>query len=341
MPDTRYEIRVRGAVIAIIGLMCLGTTGYRAIEGWPWFDCFYMTTITLATIGYSEPQGISDMGRYFTAALIILGVGTVGYSVSVLTHLAIQGELLARWEGRRVQERIGKIKDHYIICGIGRVGLRVAQGLAAEGIEFVVVERERAKVEAITDRDWLLVLGDATREEVLMRAGIERAQGLVAALPTDADNVFIVLTARDMSDRLTIVARVNDERAIPKMRKAGADKVISPLQTGAHQILQALLRPTVAQFIELATMTEGLDLVIEELHVEPDSVLDGRKLRDTDIRRELNVIVVAILRDKGEMIFNPGADTMVRGGDKIIAIGNNAGVDGLAKMSQGNASKVS
>jgi voltage-gated potassium channel len=336
----RPRNNVSTAAWAIVSLVAFGTIGYRLVERWAWFDCFYMTIITLATIGYKEPEDITLYGRYFTAALIIGGVGTVGYAVSMLAQSAVQGELIATWERRRVQERIKKLHDHYIICGIGRVGRLVAGGLATEGEAFVLVERDRARIDALSDKDWLVVLGDATREDVLQRAGIERARGLVAALPTDADNVFITLTARDLSDSLFIVARVNDESTIPKMRKAGANKVISPLETGAHQILQALLRPAVARFIELATMTEGLELAIEEVHVAADSPLAGKKLHETNIRKDLNVIIIAILREKGDMIFNPNAETMVTGGDKIIAIGNRSGVDGLAEMSEGQQTRA-
>jgi voltage-gated potassium channel len=233
-----------------------------------------------------------------------------------------------------VQERIRKLKDHFIICGIGRVGKRVAAGLASEDADFVLVERDRVRIEGIADTNWLVVHGDATREDVLERAGIHHARGLVAALPTDADNVFIVLTARDLSETLKIVARVNDNSTIPKMRKAGADKIISPLDTGAHLILQALLRPSVAKFIELATMTEGLDLTIEEVLVSPGSPLAGKKLREANLRRDLNVIIISIVRAKGEMIFNPNADTAVDGGDKIIAIGNRSGLEGLEELAE-------
>lgn len=328
----RPRSNVTRAVLAIVFLVVFGTVGYRVIEGWTWFDCFYMTIITLATIGYKEPEGITIYGRVFTAGLIIGGVGIVGYAVSLLAQAAIQVELLARWERRRVQERIKSLTNHIIICGAGRVGLRVASGLVGSGVDFVVVERERERLENIPDKDWLVVLGDATREDVLQHAGAARARGLVAALPTDADNVFIALTARDLSSRLLIVTRANDEFAIPKMRRAGADKIISPLQTGAHQIVQALLRPTVAQFIELATMTEGLDLVIEEVHVAAGSSLAEKNLVDTNVRRDLNTIVIAIKRDGGEMIFNPNAMTVVHPGDKIIAIGNRPAVGQLAQL---------
>jgi voltage-gated potassium channel len=341
MPDRRQETRVRIAVLAVVILMLFGTIGYRIIEGWPWFDCFYMTIITLATIGYTEPQGITAHGRYFTAVLIVMGVWTVAYSISVLTHMAVQGELVGTWERRRVQDRIRKLKDHFIICGIGRVGQRVAQGLAAEGVDFVIVEVDRHKVETVAERDWLVVYGDATQEDVLERAGIGRARGLVAALPTDADNVFIVLTARDVSERLVIVARVNNESAVPKMRKAGASKVISPLETGAHQILQALLRPSVARFIELATMTEGLDLVIEEMTIAAGSPLAGRMLRDTNLRSAYNVIIIAVVRVGGEMIFNPNAETAVHVGDKIIAMGKGADIEGLEQVSLGESATAS
>lgn len=328
------------ATLAIVVLVVFGTVGYRVIEGWAWFDCFYMTIITLATIGYKEPDDITFSGRAFTAALIIGGVWTVGYAVSLLAQTAVQGGLVATWERRRVQERIGKLKDHIIICGAGRVGMRVANGLAGERAEFVLVERDRTRLENIPDKEWLVVHGDATREDVLLRAGITRAKGLVAALPTDADNVFIALTARELSATLVIVARVNDEFAIPKMRRAGADKIISPLQTGAHQILQALLRPTVAQFIELATMAEGLDLAIEEVHVNAGSSLADKMLVETNLRRDLNIIVIAIKPDKGDMIFNPNAQTVVHAGDKIIAIGNRTGVDQLAELAEGRHAKA-
>ena len=334
----RHNVTTAG--LALLVLTVAGTLGYRLVEGWTLFDSLYMTIITLATIGYGEPAGMTQAGRAFTVLLIVAGVGTVGYAVTVVTQSTIQGELLATWERRRVQERIKKLRDHFIICGIGRVGKRVAAGLASEGVDFVLVERDRMRVEGITDTDWLVVLGDATREDVLERAGIHRARGLVAALPTDADNVFIVLTARDLSETLTIVARVNDNSTVPKMRKAGADKIISPLDTGAHLILQALLRPSVAKFIELATMTEGLDLTIEEVLVSPSSPLSGKKLRESNLRADLNVIIISIVRDKGEMIFNPNADTVVNGGDKIIAIGNRSGLEGLEELSEAEPTKT-
>lgn len=331
----RPRNNVATASVALLALVVFGTAGYKMIEGWEWFECFYMTIITLATIGYKEPDGISIYGRYWTAALIVGGVGTVGYAVSVLAQSAVQGELLSTWERRRVQERMKRLENHFIICGYGRVGKLVAEGLASEGVEFVIVELDRMRVDALPEKDWYVVLGDATHEDVLRRAGIEHARGLVAALATDPENVFVCLTARDISESLMIVARVNNETAVAKMRKAGANKIISPLATGAHQILQALLRPTVAQFIELATMAEGLDLVIEEVLVGLGAPIAGKMLRETNIRRDLNVIIVAIKRAQGEMIFNPNAETIVSSGDKIIAIGSRTGVDGLAMLSQG------
>lgn len=325
------QSKVAFATWSLIVLVLLGTVGFRLIEGWHWFDCFYFTIITLATIGYKEPDAFSDAGRYFTAFLIVSGVGTVGYALSQLTQAAIQGELIQSWEKRRLCERLAKISDHFIICGAGRVGVRVAKGLAAEEVEFVLIENDREKVE-FYGRRWLVVSGDAMREDVLREAGVARARGLVCALPTDADNVFIVLTARDLCETLHIVARVNDESTIPKMRKAGADKIISPLLTGAHQIVQSLLRPTVAQFFELTTQTEGLDLIIEEVHVSPGSVLANKTLRESNLRRVLEVIIVAIANESGVMQFNPTANTKVLPGDRIIALGNRSSVIRLAEL---------
>lgn len=328
MAQPRQRVfRVIASVTVLVGF---GTIGYRAIEGWPWFECFYMTLITLATIGYEEPEGITQQGRYFTAVLIVSGVWIFAFAVSALAQIAIQSELLAGRRKRRVQERIRKLERHLIICGGGRVGLAVARGLEAEGVDFVLVEIDRAHAEALVEDGRLALQGDARDEEILKEAGIERARGLVCALPTDADNVFVVLTARDLaSPGLYIVARVNDEATVSKMLKAGANKIVSPIGTGARQILQSLLRPNVAQFMELATMKGQLDLIVEEVVVAEGSTLAGRTLAEADLRKTLDVIVVALLPKSGEMVFNPKAETRVEAGDTLIVIGNHAGINGL------------
>jgi voltage-gated potassium channel len=325
--------KIQQAILVLVAVIVVGTFGYKTIEGWPWFDCFYMTIVTVATIGFQEPIGITEHGRYVTAALIIVGVWAVGYSFSLLAQAAVQGGLLSELGRRRVQEKLRNLSDHLIICGGGRVGAAVAAGLAEEGIDFVIVDTNRDLLENFAAREWLTLHGDARVEEVLLSAGIERARGLVCALASDADNVFIVLTARDLVDaKLYIVARVNDESTISKMRKAGADKIVSPIGTGSRQMLQALLRPNVAEFMEFATMREGLDLVIEEIVISDYSTLSGKSLRDLDMRKTLDIIIIAILRGENIMLFSPTADTVLVGGDTLIVIGNRAGIKGLEEL---------
>lgn len=329
MPNPRNRI-VR-AVVSLVTLVGVGTIGFRLIEGWSWFDCFYFTLYTVATIGYGEPATIGQHGRYFTVLLIIAGVGTVGYAVSLLTQFVIQGELQSTLEKRRLHRQIEALTDHYIVCGAGRIGERVAHGLESEGVPFLVVERDELLAQRLAAANVLVLAGDATDEDVLLRAGIRRAKGLVCALPSDAENVYITLTARDLCTSIYIVARATDDSAIPKMRKAGADRIVSTAATGAHQITQALLRPTVADFIELATKTEGLDLVIEEVLITAGSSLAGRTLVDADLRSEHNIIVITIKRADGEMIFNPKGGTYLNAGDRVIAVGKRASVDELAR----------
>lgn len=325
--------RVVVSVYLVVGLLAIGTIGFRLVEGWSWFTCIYFTVITLATIGYGEPADMTDAGRVFTMVLVLGGVGTLGYSLTLFVQVLIQGELLETREKRRMQKRLDALKSHIIICGVGRFGSLVAHGLTSEGAAFVVVEHERELAETVAADGWIVVHGDATREDVLQRAGIERARGLVCALPSDSDNVYVALTARDLAPDLLIVARANEESTIPKLRKAGANKVISPLRTGAHQIVQALTQPSVLQFLELTSTDGALDLGLEEVAVQPGSSIDGTSLRDSGIRARFDVILVAIVHPDGTMLFNPTADTRVAGGDKIVAVGRREGLDGLAELS--------
>lgn len=330
---TTPQKRVIVAVNLVAGLLAVGTIGFRLVEGWGWFESLYFTVITLATIGYGEPPHMSDAGRLFTIVLVLSGVGTLGYSLTLLVQTLIQGELRETREKRRMQKRLEGLKDHFIICGLGRVGSLIARGLVADGSDFVVVERERDTAESFESEDWIVVVGDATREEVLQQAGIHRAKGLVCALPTDSENVYVALTARDLVPELMIVARASEESSVPKLRKAGANKVISPLRTGAHQMVQALTQPSVLQFLELTTTGDALDLGLEEVVVKPGSAIEGCTIRDSGIRARFDVIIVAIVRPDGSMEFNPTAETMVVGNDKIVAVGRRSGLDGLAELS--------
>lgn len=321
------------ALSAIVGLIAFGTIGFKLIlDQLSWFDSFYFTLITLTTVGFSEPPGTTEGSRYFTAGLIILGVGTLGYALSSAAQAVIESELLSTFGKRRMYKDINKLDGHYIVCGAGRVGAGVIRDIARSGHELVVIEGDEAIADRLLAQGQLVLMGDATSEDVLKAAGIERARGIVCAVSSDPDNLYITLTARDLNKDLRIISRANDEAAVGRLLKAGANKVVSPALTGSTRMAQMLLRPAVADFIELATMTERLELEIEQVEIGEDSPFIGRALKDTGIRSEHGVIVIAIRRADGAMVFNPFADTIIEERDALVALGSHSSLETLEEM---------
>lgn len=330
--------KFRWALIAVVALNGVGAIGYHLIEGWDWLDCFYMTFLTLTTIGFAEVHPLSPGGRLFTIILFWTTAGVLAVAVSVAGQALLQSELLSTWgRRRRVFRDIAKLRDHYIVCGAGRVGRHVIEEMQRRGVPFVIIEREEARAEKLLEQGYLVLVGDASDEQVLRSAGVESARSLVCCLPTDADNLYTVLTARGLNPQIYIVARANEEAAIPKMRKAGADKVVSPVIIGSHRIAQAALSPAVSDFIELATMAEGLDLTIEQVEVGPDSPLSGRKLKDSGIRQQCDVIIIAIKRGGKGMLFNPTGETEIQPGDVLVAVGALSELERLAAVANPSA----
>lgn len=315
----------------VFTVIAIGAFGYHLIEGWPIFDGFYMTIITLATIGYGEVRQLSFGGRVFTIALITVGVILFGYLISNLTQALIETEITAALGRRRLIKDISQLNNHYILCGAGRVGVRIVDELKKKGVDFVVIERDEPTAEKLLQQGILVLMGDATSEDVLEGAQIRTARALITAASSDAENVYIVLTARGMNPNLYIVTRANDVPAERQLLRAGANKVISPALIGSHRMAQAALSPAVADFIELTTMTETLDLNFDQVPVPIDSILDGVKLKDSGIRA-FNVMIVAITPngEKDKMIFNPEGEQVLHEGDLLIAIGNHAGLAKLA-----------
>lgn len=307
-------------LFALVGILFAGTLGYHVIEGWSFFDSLYMSVITLATVGFGEVHPLSQNGRIFTMLFIIAGVGLVTYTVGMLARMVIEGEIQQLFGRRRTMTKIMKLKDHYVICGFGRIGQMVAAEFERRPMPFVVIESNPEKARRMPP-DYPIVVGDATEEEVLLNAGIERARGLVTVLHSDAANLFVTLSAREINPRLFIIARYEEERTKNKLVRAGADKVVSPYIIGGTRMAMAALRPAVIDFIELATQSESLGLQMEEILVPGSSPLIGQNLKDSNIRSGLDIIIVAIKKRSGHMEFNPSATTVIGEGDRMIAIG--------------------
>ena len=319
------------AVLLLLAVLAGGTAGYMVIERWNAWDAFYMTVTTVATVGFREIHPLSFGGQVFTIALIFCGVGTAFYTVTLLATIIVEGGLHQRFARRRAARMLEQITNHFILCGYGRIGSIVAAELHQQGVPIAVVERNPERVHQAIARGWLALEADASREEVLARAGIHRARGLIAAVGTDAENVFTVLTARVMRPDLFIIARVESDDAELKLRRAGADRVISPYQIGATHMVQTALRPAVVDFVQLATSSERLDLSMEQVHITDDSALANQSIVDAGIRQKFGVIVVGIKRAGGAMEFNPPPEAIMRAGDELVVLGRTDSVKALEK----------
>ena len=316
--------RAQGPVFAVALLLFIiagGTAGYMAIEAWGAWDAFYMTIITVTTVGYQEVHPLSRAGQAFTVVLLLSGVGAALYTFTLLATVVVEGGLPKRLQQRRHQRMLDTIADHFIICGYGRIGSIVAQQFRRQRIPYVVVERSADRVHKAIEEGALGVEADASREDVLKRCGIERARGLIAAVGTDAENVYAVLSARVMRPDLFIVGRAETEDATIKLKRAGADRVISPYQIGGVQIAQTALRPAVVDFMELATSSDNLELAMEQITVVAQSALANRSIVEANLRQRYGVIVVGIQREDRRLEFNPEPDTAIRPGDKLVVLG--------------------
>jgi voltage-gated potassium channel len=309
------------AVALLVTVIAGGTLGYVWIEGWSVWDAFYMTVITVTTVGYKEVHNLSRAGQAFTVVLVLGGVGAALYTFTLLATVVVEGGLPKRLQRRRRERMLDTIKDHFIICGYGRIGSIVAGQFRRQNIPFVVVERDPIRLQAALDDGLLAVEADASREEVLRRVGVERARGLIAAVGTDAENVYAVLTARVLRPDLFIVGRAESEDSVRKLQRAGANRVVSPYQIGGVQIAQTAIRPAVVDFVELATSAASLELAMEQIPVSASSSLANHSILDGNLRQRYGVIVVGIQRQDLRIDFNPEPDTPIHPGDKLIVLG--------------------
>lgn len=315
------NLRSIGLLLLIV--VGIGTAGFHYVEGWPWFDGLYMVVTTLTTIGYQEVHPLSHTGRIFNVFVILSGVSLLLLGIGALSQALLEFELQSFFGRRRMEREIGRLEGHFIICGMGRVGRSVARELARKPVPFVMVENAEAKRQRYASENWLVVAGDATVEQTLRQAQIERASGLIAATTTDATNLYIVLTARGLNPHLKIIARASEDSAEKHLLTAGADSVVSPYSFAGQRIAQSLLRPHVVSFLDTATTHLGMDLEIGEIHITPDSSFAGKTLESSRIRQERGVIVLAIKRREG-MRFNPAPDERIEPDDCLIAMGEPA-----------------
>lgn len=309
-------------VVLLLAVSGIGTLGYMVIEGWGFWDSAFMTIISVTTVGYGYVHPLSVAGEVWTSFVLLAGVSILFYTAFVLMGLVVDGALHRGFEQRRFRRMLDELTNHFIICGYGRIGSTIAEEFRRQGVPYVVIDRDPDKVHDIIASGGLAVEADASKEGVLHRVGLARARGLIAAVSTDAENVYTVLTARVLRQDLLIIARVESDDAEPKLRAAGANRVISPYTLGAIQMAHTALRPAVVDFMRLATSREHLDLSAEQIELGPDGPLIGKSIRDAELRQRYGVMVVAIRRPDGHMEFNPPPDARLQAGDQLVLLGS-------------------
>ena len=329
MMDT--HLRLRLALLVIGGVILFGMAGFHFIEDWPWLDGLYMTVITLTTIGYGEVHTLSQAGRVFNLFLIVMAVMSGSFLLATFTQAMIEFEIGKFFGRRRMEREISRLDGHYIICGAGRVGRTVAREFRARQVPCVIVELDPIRADWAIQEDIPVIIGSAATEETLKQARIDHAKGLVSAVTSDAENLYIVLTASGLRPDLKIIARASEEEATPKLLRAGASQVVSPYHFIGHRIAQLLLRPNVLDFIDTAFGSERMDMQIEEVRVQEGSALDGKTLAGSELRQKTGVMVLALKHGEGakDLDFNPPPDTVIHAGDHLIAIGSS---DHLRKL---------
>jgi voltage-gated potassium channel len=321
--------RLRNALLLFPAVLVGGTLSYHLVEGWGYFDSFYMTVITVSTVGFREVRELSAGGRMLTLALIIVGISVLAYAGSGLMEDLVENRIRRMLGRRRLEKTINHFKNHIIVCGYGRMGRMLAEELAGLKQQFVVVEMDARRTALAEESNHIYVLGDARSESVLQAAGIDHARALVAALATDADNLLVTLTAKGLEEELTVVSRCESPEKEKNFRRAGAGHVISPQAIGARRAAYVLVKPHVSDFIDVATRSGNVELVIDQTEIRQGSVFAGRSLQESDLRRQTGLIVLAIKKSDGQMVFNPPPESILEVGDTLVTVGGTGGHDVL------------
>jgi voltage-gated potassium channel len=325
--------RLIWSIGALVAIVFIGTIGYEVIEGWSLLDSIYMTITTITTVGFREVHPLSDAGRIFTIFVIIGGVGGALYVLTSIMAYLLEGQFGITMGRRRMKNRIARLKDHFILCGYGRVGQEIAQAFSEEGVPFVIIANNQEHLAKADKEGYLYIYGDAASDEVLKEAGIERAHGLVAAVGTDTDNTFITLSAREQRPDLFIEARSSSPEAEGKLRRAGADRIISPHAIGGRRMAMLALRPAVVDFIDTVTYGRGRELELENVDVGSGSQLVGRTMEQA--RSKVGITVLAMRKKGGKLLPNPPGEEIIEEGDRLIVIGTKKRLAALESIFEG------
>jgi voltage-gated potassium channel len=313
--------RLAIAIMALLSILCVGTLGFHYLEDWNFLESLYATVVTLSTVGYGDFIPHSSEGMLFTVFLIIVGVGTMLYTVGLITETMIEGRLNIILGKGRLEKMIKKMQNHYIICGCGRIGRLICRELAEEKVDFVVIDNDQEVIQRIEEEGFVHYKGDATHDKTLLAAGIKKAKGIICVLPSDAENLYVILTARELNHDIFILSRSEDEESEKRLLRAGANRVESPYMMGGMRMAMAILRPAMLDFVEITTMKQSLELRMDEIAICADSSYIGKSLDESQIKQKFGLIVVAVKQESGKMIFNPMAKYVIGNNDKLIVLG--------------------
>jgi len=325
--------QVLTGIAVLLALIPIGTAGFMTWEKLGILDALYLTVMTITTVGYGDIVPVSTTGRFFALFLVLSGLGFLLYVLGKITEIMVEGSLRTTFERRSMEKQIARLKDHYIVCGHGRIGKVICQLLHENRRPFVVIENNPDEVTNLTAEGFYVVAGNASDEEILRKASVDKAKGLIAVVSSDAENVYTILSAKELNPGLFVLARSSGEKnAETKMLRAGADKVISPYYIGACRMAQLVMRPTVIDFIDLTVRSGELGLRLEELSISGKAAFVGKTLSESGIRKEFDLIVVAIKRQGGEMQFNPNFDTRILEGDILVVLGEHSNIQKFEKQ---------
>ncbi len=327
--------KILKGIILLIVILTIGTLGYMSIEGWNLIESLYMTVITISTVGFREVKSVSGSGRIFTIILIFSGMGIIAYIVGLAAQVMVDFQVRSIIGRTKLGLMKRSIKDHYVICGFGRIGHIICRELGAKKVPMVVIDNNPETRQILEEGKFPFINDDATSEDVLIEAGIERAKGLVSVVASDADNLFITITARGLNPGVFILARAEEEHTEKKLLRAGANRVCLPYLIGGQKMAQSIIKPAVTDFLEFTFHNRGMGLEMEELLVSEESRLNGVNLMNSGIRQEMNVIFVAIRKKDGRMKFNPSSETRIESGDTLISLGKSDDLDRLSEILAG------